>query len=600
MLSLYYYLIGHSSINMNDVKHIISALFNGGRNPHTTPSDELYKTRMLVIMTLILIMGSLPLTIVHLTSGMWEVGLAVLIASCLGALNLISLMIWKRYNINAHIAVLIVASTVITSNIIWGGYYDANFGWFYLVPLIAALIISLRAMWIYAGLITLIFVVYYMLQYQGLLPIHHEVIENYEVLTWFNRLGITYLSCLVISAFCSERTRYEEALEASRQKERLANQAKGAFLATMSHEIRTPMTGILGMSELLARGKLNSEQLSQVSAIHQSGELLLGLLNDVLDYSKIDSGKMVLEIAPINIRQLLTNMIAISMHQAQERGLVVKHSLSSSVPVMVLGDALRIKQILSNLLGNAIKFTEKGMVEVNIDGLPIGEHLIEIAIHVKDTGIGISDSNQQKIFEAFTQADSSTSRLYGGSGLGLSIVKHLVDMMGGRLTVSSTLGKGSEFSVFLPMALPQVQGLEMPLSSEGDKGPCPSQFKGIILVAEDNPINQALIKAQLEHLGLQYHLVSNGQEAVEALMSKDYDLILMDCHMPMVDGFMATQTIRAMKDKQKSSTVIIALTADAMQGDKDRCLNEGMNDYISKPFTQQDLMRVCRRWMKHE
>lgn len=710
---------------MSEFKHIISYVLNGGRNPIETPSNELHKIRLLVLASLIMIFGCLPIAIVHLNAGIWNVGISIIVAAGAGAVNLYALFRWNYVKINAHVAVIIVAVTIVISNIIWGGYYDANFGWFYLIPLLAALLINLYAMWFYVGFITVFFVLYYLLQQKGILPLHHEIIKNYELLTWFNRLGIAYLTCLIISAFSSERARYENELETSRKKERLANQAKGEFLATISHEIRTPMTGILGMSELLTQSKLEPEQKNYAKVIHQSGELLLGLLNDVLDYSKIDSGKMTLEYAPVNIKFLIEDMLILSSHMAHEKGLEITYYIPPDIPQLLIGDSLRLRQILSNLISNAVKFTNQGEIHVRVSFRKLSDKKIELAIHVRDTGIGISQINKEKIFEAFTQADSSTSRVYGGTGLGLSIVKHLAVMMGGKVTLQSELGKGSEFSVYLPMNIDEGETVTLPVSTHKIHALCvclsennqevistmlerwniscqtthdetiaetiiegslmdntpfhfiitehhtlqssslikvlksakvpliialynPQQdfqrrdepglhivymekpihqsrfynliittlgqkiagkdlsymdvesagkLHGRILVAEDNAINQALIKAQLDDLGIEFDMVSNGQEAIDAARNKVYDLILMDCHMPVVDGFMATQAIRRMKDKSSSNVAIIALTADALQGDRERCMMEGMDDYIGKPFKRSELIRTLNKWL---
>lgn len=693
-----------------------------------TPASDLHQIRILVITSLIMIFGSLPISILHLLSGIPEVGITVLIAEIAGMINLYMIYHWKYFKINAQVAVIIVTLTIITSNIIWGGYYDVNFGWLYLIPLLAALLINLYAMWIYVGLVTIVFILYYLLQQKGILPLHHDTIQNYELLTWFNRLGISYFICLIINAFSAERNRYEQELENSRKKERIANQAKGEFLATISHEIRTPMTGILGMSELLMHSKLEPEQKNYAKVIHQSGELLLGLINDVLDYSKIDSGKMALENAPMDIRLVIEDMLILTSHQAHEKGLEITYYIPPDMPVMLMGDSMRIKQILSNLISNAIKFTAKGEIHIRVNYRSISKNKIEISIHVKDTGIGISQTNKEKIFEAFTQADSSTSRIYGGTGLGLSIVKHLVTMMGGRVTLQSELGKGSEFSAYIPMSVGKdekssneftnkrlhalciclnennqelissmlehwniscqtthdetiaetlieasaensepyhfiiteheflnyaslikaikktsqplvialyktsdatqkisfpdlnIVYLEKPIrqsrlyniiiSTLGMKitDQDPSYIKdaptysihGKILAVEDNAINQALIKAQLDELGIAFDMASNGQEAINAVQNHQYDLILMDCHMPIVDGFMATHAIRRMKDESKSKTIIIALTADALQGDRERCLIEGMDDYIGKPFKRDELIKILEKWLNKD
>ena len=445
-------------------------------------------------------------------------------------------------------------------------------------------------------------------------PVHHENEDEFGVLyTGFEEMinSLKERDRLLeqqrknLELEVQVRTR---AMEAEKERAEQATLAKSRFLANMSHEIRTPMIGVLGMAELLCKRPLESCDKQMVETIYNSGEALLTILNDILDFSKIEAGQLKFDAIPVDLKLLAEDVVKLMAASGQSKEIELKVETPDLVPI-VIGDPGRIRQILLNLVGNAVKFTDSGTISVSLrmsfDGTA---DVCNCFFDIQDTGAGIDPDIQDRIFDSFDQGDSSTTRRYGGTGLGLAIVKDLVRAMGGTISLESTPGEGSTFSVCLPLTITdksvQIQSLpddhaEPDELAVGNVEPPPfSELnQGLrILLAEDNPTTQSLISILLEQMGFDLTIVDNGQAAVEFLEKEKVDLILMDCQMPQMDGFKATAHLRA----KGIETPVVALTAYARDEDEEQCLAAGMNDFLSKPFRQSELRAMLQKWLAHK
>jgi signal transduction histidine kinase/DNA-binding NarL/FixJ family response regulator len=377
---------------------------------------------------------------------------------------------------------------------------------------------------------------------------------------------------------------------------------KSQFLATMSHEMRTPLHGILGMTRLLKRNNQDPLADQQLGLVERSGEHLLAVINDILDFSKIEAGRMKLDSADFNLLALLEDVVTLSGVTSSAKGLRLDIRIDLDRPCYVHGDPARVRQILLNLMGNAIKFTDQGMVRLRVWREPgTGPDTPgPVKMSVEDSGLGIAAEDLPKIFEAFQQADSSFGRRFAGTGLGLTISRELARAMGGDITCSSVEGKGSVFSLTLP--LPPVSApANEPDPTVLAMVPEKIKLQGLVLLAEDNAVNAMLAEAVLRRVGLDVEIVPDGEKAVERMQQASQptvDIILMDCQMPNMDGFEATRRIRALEQEHGlPRTPIVALTANALQGDRDRCLDCGMDDHLSKPFKEEQLVRMLFRYL---
>lgn len=402
--------------------------------------------------------------------------------------------------------------------------------------------------------------------------------------------GNQYL--LGISEDVTDQKTLEEKLLNAHEEAISASKMKSEFVATLSHEIRTPLNGVIGMTSLLLDTELSTEQRDYGEIIRSSASTLLTLVNDILDLSKAEAGKIDLDIINFDLGQVVVDIERTLGLSAKNKGLKLLKSIEMDLPPYLKGDPTRLRQVLSNLVNNAIKFTSHGSVTIEIHKEKQTSNQILLRIEVTDTGIGIPEISLGRMFQAFSQADASTTRKFGGTGLGLSISKHLVTMMGGEIGVKSIAGMGSTFWFTLPVEIGSSQLAE---ASALEEVSVKVQSKLRILVAEDNSVNQLIAIKMLEKLGHTAVAVANGKEALDALSIAPYDLVFMDCQMPEMDGYEATKLIRNSKNLKCNDIPIIAMTANAMAGDREKCIEAGMNDYVSKPMKVKDLSMAIER-----
>lgn len=379
------------------------------------------------------------------------------------------------------------------------------------------------------------------------------------------------------------------------QKMKEASMAKARFLSTMSHEIRTPLNAILGMAHLLLEEQKPDDNRDHLNIINFSAKNLLSLVNDILDFSKIEAGKVDFEVRDFNLRELVNNSVESFRLSADDKHLHLGWTVNDDVPPVVTADSVRLSQILINLLGNAVKFTEEGSVKIRVKRKKKQDDRVVLVFEVEDTGIGIPYEEQENIFEQFTQAETDTTRKFGGSGLGLTIAKQLVDLQGGKLTLVSIPGVGSTFSFQLPIQIPSIDapGSDKPMIIQKDA----LKNKKVLLV-EDNVINQRVTMNFLEKWGVKVEVAGQGKEALNSFQKRHFDLILLDLRMPGIDGFEVAKRIRAMTDSSKKNVPIIALSASAMLEVRDQVFEVGMNDYLSKPFDPDDLFSKLKKWIE--
>jgi PAS domain S-box-containing protein len=391
-----------------------------------------------------------------------------------------------------------------------------------------------------------------------------------------------------------EQRRTLETLRKAKEEAEAGTRAKSDFLAVMSHEMRTPLNAVLGATDLLLDGGLSREQREQAEMARTAGRALLELIDDILDFSRVEAGRVDLERIPFDPRRLVRDTVAFVAGPAREKGLALSCQVSSEVPRHVAGDPGRLRQVLLNLLSNAIKFTERGGIDVALELESREVDEVVLRLRVRDSGVGIAPDLVPRLFEPFTQGETSTSRRHGGTGLGLAIARRLVGLMGGAIGVASLPGQGSEFSC--TVRLGEATGIECP---EPDDAPAPAPAgtplpRRRVLLAEDNLTNQRVTRAQLERLGCVVDVAGDGNEAVRAAAARRYDVVLMDCQMPGLDGFGATREIRR-REGDGPRVPIVALTANALRGDRERCLAAGMSDYLAKPADLRSLAAALGR-----
>ena len=405
--------------------------------------------------------------------------------------------------------------------------------------------------------------------------------------TTFTVLGamLTFAAAMMHRKDFAQRqliARQNVELQALATAAQAASAAKSRFLAVMSHEIRTPLNGVLGLTQLLERAKLDPSSRELVANISGAGRSLLIIINDLLDLSKIEAGKLTLEQRPLDVRALVDGVVALHLGQAAEKKLGLEAVWADSSPLWVRGDETRLRQVLSNLVTNALKFTERGGVRLVVAAETEGS-AVRLTLRVIDTGIGLSDEHRRRLFVPFEQADTSTTRRFGGTGIGLAICRQILEQMHGSVVVEASSSEGTTFrvDVTLPVAQPAVKPIE----------PVPSSFDARVLVADDNSVNVMVARGLLSHLGVEVLVAKDGQEALDLLAHESVDLVFTDLHMPQLDGFELARRLRARGDV----VPIVAVSASALDEDRQKCLDAGMNDTIPKPVHQRDLERVLRQ-----
>lgn len=426
-------------------------------------------------------------------------------------------------------------------------------------------------------------------------PYTTEADDGRIVKIYFRKMGNGLRAAISIDI--TEEMQRANELAKARKAAEAASDSKSAFLANMSHEIRTPLNGIMGMAQVMSSTELTDQQREYMSTILDSGKTLMALLNDVLDLSKIEAGKLDLAPADADLHHILRRIRKLWLPRAQEKGLDLRLALDCDLPNFLSFDQIRVQQCVSNLISNAIKFTEKGAVEVfaSADLQPDGTHLV--TVRVSDSGAGMDEETLGRLFQPFAQADETISRKHGGTGLGLSIVRRLAEMMGGTATARSEPGRGSEFEVSFTArqvsATPRRRSTDHP-STEADQRERLKASNLKVLLVDDHPINRQVANLFLRPLNLRIVEAVNGVEALEALKREPFDIVLLDMHMPVMDGPTTIKEIRA-SDEAWSSVPVVALTADAMSGDKERYLGMGMNGYLSKPLAERELISEMLR-----
>lgn len=398
----------------------------------------------------------------------------------------------------------------------------------------------------------------------------------------------------------TDRKTYESEIQAAhkraekmREAAENAKEARGEFLANMSHELRTPMNGIIGLSDILMETEIEEENRNMVEAVNSSARNLLILLNDILDFSKIEAGELMMEKIPFDVRKIVKQIMSLQKSVALQKGLVIDSKISENVPHFLIGDPARLQQILNNLMSNALKFTEQGSIILSVYGQESHAGTFTLNLAIKDTGIGIPKDKHAAIFEKFQQADTSTARKYGGTGLGLSITKDLAELMNGSITIDSEVGIGTTFIITIPTPIAEHQ---THTEEKHHEQKVAINTKAKLMIVDDHPVNLLFMRQALSKMGFKnFDEAKSAKEALAYFTKSPYDLILMDCQMPEMDGFEAARRIRHLQ--QKEIPTIIAVTADAMKGAKEKCLAAGMDDYISKPVDKDKLRALLQHWI---
>lgn len=512
------------------------------------------------------------------SSGLWWQVLLNLLVLLTGVFGLQYFRRTGKLDLPAHLTLVTVTLAYGLATLAQDPPDATNLAYLTIVPLLASFVFGSRAALIWALIPSAWAAVVLQLANEGIV-VHQR--DPSPALS-----GSTNMVALLLTVWALS-SRLDAVRAEALQRAQAADRAKSAFLATISHEIRTPMNGVLGMTELLLQEEQAASIREQLTVIQRSGHLMVALINDVLDFAKIEAGRLSLERTDFSLRHLLEDVERLFRPTAQARGLRFQFELDPSLPEAVQGDPFRLQQVLGNLVSNALKFTERGGVTVRIRRGPATSEPVQVHFEVEDTGIGIAPEALPRLFGAFEQGDGSTTRRFGGTGLGLALSQQLVTLMGGSIQVDSQPGRGSRFSFSLSFSVGEARPRD---ASELDAG-------GLewlrVLVVDDNAVNRLVATSLVKRAGCQVETATNGREAVEALNSSEFSLVLMDCHMPVMDGFQATEQIRALGGAA-GQTPIVALTASTSADDLEACRRSGMNDCLAKPISWEGLRKVLQ------
>jgi signal transduction histidine kinase/CheY-like chemotaxis protein len=574
-------------------------------------SEEVLRTSRITYIGLLLLLGTLfSFGIIGVLQGDKIFPWIVLITGSLGLPIPYIHRRFKSIKIPALYSTIVTTLMLIISGAFSGGLISTSTLWFGAVGIFVMVTLGTRIALIWIGAICFQALVLWWLTTHGYtIPDYENPI--YKPILWAISCPAGLLLTFgVLQSFFESHQRALKSLDIqtktliaqakelgySREKAEAASRSRSDFIATVSHEIRTPMNGILGVTQLMQGTSLSEEQKKYLEALRFSAEGLLSILGDILDFSKIEAGKLEVRPETFELRILCEECFATFAGNAETKQLRLNLILDSDLPQYLLGDPVRIRQILLNLIGNSIKFTQQGEVSLHVKGVTGQNGKVQFT--VQDTGIGMSESTLKILFEPYTQADATSSRKYGGTGLGLAICHRLTEMMEGTIEVKSQLGLGTQFTIELP--LPQGTLSKQGIAFEKQEKP-KHDFQGKqVLLAEDNAINRMVAIKLLEKIGIKVQIATNGSEAVGLWRTMNFDLIFMDCQMPEIDGYQATRIIRDSEKKSgnQKRIPILALTAHAMEEDRQRCLDAGMDDYLTKPVKLESLSMALEKWAK--